>query len=125
MGRQFKPIEWDSAACSLRNAAPILLGSHLASRISKVLCISVEQRLCEGHHCVVTIRHPEIDADESVSIIVMEAPDLDRICAIRGDNDLCHSASFRGDSASATIAEGGAATSPVLNSRARTAGGPL
>lgn len=124
MGRRFKPIDWDDASRSLRNATPILLSGHVASRIRKVLSISVEQRLSEGHHCVVTVRHPEIDGDKPVSIIVMEAPDFDRICAIRGDNDLCHSASFRGDSAFATIAEGGAVTSPGLNSRDRTAGGP-
>lgn len=124
MSRQFKSIDWDDAALSLRNAAPIFLGGHVASRIRKVLSISVEKRLSEGHHCVVTIRHPEIDAHEPVSVVVVEAPNLDRICAIRGDNDFCHLASFRGDSAPATIAEGGAATSPVLNSRDRTAGGP-
>jgi hypothetical protein len=38
--------------------------------------------------------------------------------------DIRHSQSFRGRFVTTTIAEGGAATSPVVNDRDRTAGGP-
>lgn len=84
MERRFKPIEWDDGSRSLGNATPILLGGHVASRICKVLRISIEQGLREGDHRVITARHFEVDADEPVSVVVMEAAYLDSVRAPGG-----------------------------------------
>lgn len=123
MERRFKPIEWDDGSRSLGNATPILLGGHVASRICKVLRISIEQGLREGDHRVITARHFEVDADEPVSVVVMEAAYLDSVRAVGGDDDFSHNSSSRGVSTQPTIAEGGVAANPVLNSRCRAPGG--
>lgn len=71
-------------------------------------------------------------AIRSINVIEEDA-DIVRACdvdeadvgvSVRGNVEIGHVMSLHGGGESVTVAEGGAATNPVLNSRDRTAGGP-
>lgn len=119
------PLSGELAAELPRNRAPVILAGELRSRIRKVFGISVEERHGHGDDGMVAIVHLEGQADEPISSIVTKCPDLKSVLGTRRDDDFGQCQSFhrviRGEH---TIAEGGAATSPVVNDRDRTAGGP-
>lgn len=117
------PIAWDATARSLPNAAPVLLGGEVASRMSNVFSVGFEQRQGEGDERVIAVGHLEVEADEAVAAVIVEPSDLDGIRAVGGDDDFSHLESFRASRGGCTIAEGGAVAHPGLNSRDRTAGG--
>lgn len=119
---RMKPIEVGLDLAG--NRSPVILAGELRGRLRKVFAIGVEQRDGQGDDSIVAIVHLEGQADEAPTIIVDEGADLERVGAGRGNDNFSQVSAFRGDSAQATIAEGGAVTSPVLNNRRRTTGGP-
>lgn len=115
-------IAWGDAP-SFRNVAPVILSGHLGSRLCKVLSISVEEGHGESDDGVVTVRHFEVQADEAIASVIMEAADLNGVGSLRGDDSFGHSSSFRANQSGRTIAEGGAVQDQVLNICDRVPGG--
>lgn len=66
----------------------------------------------------------EAQSNEAFAAVVDEAADIEIAGIARGDDNFSQHMSFRGESAQPTIADGGAAANPGLNSRCRAAKGP-
>lgn len=120
-------VAWDAdlALSFERNLRPVIVTGEARSRFGQQFSIVAKGIDGESDDSVIAVLHGERDANEALAVISMEATDSDVFGCARNNEDFRHNLSFRGDSTAATIAEGGAATSPVLNSRDRTAGGPF
>lgn len=117
-------IGWNASASTLGNSPPVILTGEVLRRLRKVFSVSVEQRGCKGDYGVIAIVQFEGKADTAVTSFIDVAADLYGFGSAQSDHFLSQFELFRGRFAQAfTIAKGGVAASPVLNSRCRTARG--
>lgn len=127
MARRFKPINWDAdlALSFERNLRPVIVTGEISSRFGHQFCIVPKGLDGQCDDGMIAVLQGKGHANETLSIIPMEAANGDVLGCARDDEDFGHKVPFRVSRGDRAIADGGAVTNPVVNSRDRAAGGPV